>query len=117
MKIQKYLCHPETIQKCLNIVRTYQCKQIFLYIYFPNIFSELAGIVQIIKSPLTTMLIKYQKVLTNRNCLNFSMFLQGANQWIGLNLNEPAKNINKMNYVPEVQNLRKEVHGFNTDSF
>ena len=39
----------------------------FLYIYFPNIFSDLAGIVQIIKSPLTTMLIKYQKLLTNRN--------------------------------------------------
>ena len=24
------------------------------------------------------MLIKYQKLLTNRNCLNFLMFLQGA---------------------------------------
>ena len=32
-------------------------------------------IVEIIKSPLTTMLIKYQKLLTNRNCLNFLMFL------------------------------------------
>ena len=49
-----------------------------IYIYFPNIFSELAGIIQIIKSPLTTMLIKGQKPLTNRNCLNFLMFLQGA---------------------------------------
>ena len=51
-------------------------------IYFPNIFSDLAGIVQIIKSPLTTMIIKYQKLLTNRNCLNFLMFLQGANGMI-----------------------------------
>ena len=44
---------------------------------FPNIFSDLAGIIQIIKSPLTTMLIKYQKLLTNCNCLNFLMFLHG----------------------------------------
>ena len=41
--------------------------EIFLYIYFPRIISNLAGIIQIIKSPLTTMLIKYQKLLTNRN--------------------------------------------------
>ena len=47
---------------------------------FPNIFSELAGIIQIIKSPLTTMLIKYQKLLRNRNCLNFLMFLQGVEE-------------------------------------
>ena len=50
----------------------------FLYIYFPHIFSELAGIIQILKSPLSTMLFQCQKLLTNRNCLNFLMFLQGV---------------------------------------
>ena len=47
-------------------------------IYFPHIFSELAGTIQIIKSPLSTMLFQCQKLLTNCNCLNFLMFLQGA---------------------------------------
>ena len=46
-------------------------------IYFPNIFSELAGTIQIIKSPLSTMLFQCQKLLTYRNCLNILMFLQG----------------------------------------
>ena len=50
----------------------------FLYIYFHDIFTELAGIIKIINSPLSTILFLCQKLLKNRKCLNFFMFLQGA---------------------------------------
>ena len=66
------------MQKCLNVVRTSYVSKVF-YIYFLEILSELGCIVENINSPLTIMLIKSQKLLTNRNCPNFLMFLHGVN--------------------------------------
>ena len=62
---------------------------ISIYIYFPHIFSELAGTIQIIKSLLSTMLFQCQKLLTNRNCLNFLMFLQGVYTEVTFSLKSP----------------------------
>ena len=55
-------------------------------IYFHDIFTELAGIIKIINSvnsPLRTILSLCQKLLKNRKCLNFLMFLQGDHLYGG----------------------------------
>ena len=46
-EIHKYLDHPYWIHKCLSIVRISIFYYIFLYIYFPGIFTELGGLVYI----------------------------------------------------------------------
>ena len=78
-------------------------------IYFLEISSELGCIVENINSPLTTMLIKGQKLLTNRNCLNFLMFRHGAEVYLRNTLHtgdEVGKQISTMASKPRAEVTR-----------
>ena len=46
-KIHKYLDHPYWIPKCLNIGQISIPLQIFSYIYFPQIFTEIGFLCEI----------------------------------------------------------------------
>ena len=67
--------NPEMSQRSLDVPMLVNFS---IYIYFLEIFSELGAIIHNIHSPLTPMLFLCQKLWKNRNCLNFLMFLQGA---------------------------------------
>ena len=47
MTVHKYLDHPYWIHKCLNVGRISIFYYIFLCIYFPGIFTELGGLIDI----------------------------------------------------------------------
>ena len=85
MKNINYLDHPYWIPKCLNVGRISIPLQIFSYIYFPQIFTEIKmfGCLKMWKFPLTTMLFSYFDYFTIfwycRICPNPLMFLQGDN--------------------------------------
>ena len=59
MKNINYLDHPYWIPKCLNVGWISIPLQIFSYIYFPQIFTEIGWMFENVKIPLTTMLFSY----------------------------------------------------------
>ena len=73
MKNINYLDHPYWIPKCLNIGRISIPLQIFPYIYFPQIFTQIGCMIENVKIPIIPLslfiYIKPQSIPAPGKCL------------------------------------------------